>query len=303
MAFEVEFVKHSAISDINLFVVSLQHRNAHLHRDLELTVTLDGRTTLETGSKRFISTAGDCYVMNSNQTHEFLPTDEAATALALQISPRFLAHTSVNIANVVFETPIPGNPEAIRRLMIEAAIIYFEKKPYYELHCLEKLYAILNVLFSETPHHYMKNTEQNQMLRRVHRLDHLMDFVEANYMHKINLQTFADKEELSLQYLSNFVKENLHMTFRDYVASVRVHHACKLLRSGNRYLSEICLEVGFSDMRYMREGFEKHLGLTPEAYRAMYSGNNATVDLYEQGTNQDFWTDAAALALLKRVQP
>ncbi len=87
-------------------------------------------------------------------------------------------------------------------------------------------------------------------------------FVTLSFM-----QDLARKEGLTLNYLSAFVKENLNMTFQEYLAGLRLNQAKKLLLSEDKSLLTVSLESGFSDPRYLTRAFLAQMGITPCEYR------------------------------------
>ena len=69
-----------------------------------------------------------------------------------------------------------------------------------------------------------------------------------------------------MSYLSHFIKETMNQTFQEYVASVRVGCACKLIASGGKRMLDVCMESGFSDYRYFSKAFRVLYGMTPDEY-------------------------------------
>lgn len=53
----------------------------------------------------------------------------------------------------------------------------------------------------------------------------------------------------------------------EYVARVRVEHACDLICSTRRALAEIAAEVGFFDQSHLTRAFRRVMGTTPARYR------------------------------------
>ena len=57
------------------------------------------------------------------------------------------------------------------------------------------------------------------------------------------------------------------MTFLDYLNNVRFEKALMLITDSNMRMVDICMESGFSDVKYLNRMFEKRFGCTPKAYR------------------------------------
>ena len=97
-------------------------------------------------------------------------------------------------------------------------------------------------------------------------VERFIRFVDENYMHKLRLSDFAAAEGYSMSYLSHFIKEAMNQTFQEYVLSVRLNCACRLMAAGGKRMLDICMESGFSDYRYFSRAFQKQFAMTPEAY-------------------------------------
>lgn len=58
------------------------------------------------------------------------------------------------------------------------------------------------------------------------------------------------------------------VTFTDYLNSLKVEHACKLLTETNLSIIDISLSTGFEDQSYFTKVFKKAKGVTPKMYRS-----------------------------------
>ena len=56
----------------------------------------------------------------------------------------------------------------------------------------------------------------------------------------------------------------------EFIRTIRLNKAAKLIESGKYSITEIIYMVGFSDPKYFRTCFKKHFGCTPSNYRILY---------------------------------
>ena len=99
-------------------------------------------------------------------------------------------------------------------------------------------------------------------------LNKAKDFVEKNYMNcDISLNTVAEYIGLSPTYFSTIFKQELGINFIDYLTKTRINEAKILLRSTDKRISDIAMEVGYRDQHYFSSSFKKYQGDTPKAYR------------------------------------
>ena len=305
---ELEIVRHSKLSHVNMFVVAMEYRTPHLHRDFELFLILEGHLTLLSKGNSYTALPGEMLLINPNQPHELLSQGViGATLLCLQVSPRFFNEMMPGIADIFFDEVrlfdhTHGNWfSGLTRLLIEMATAYMRCAKHYELFCASRLDELFYQLLSHLPHHSLSAAEQNSLQRNTERIIRLLDFVDANYMRKISLQNFAEMEGLSLNHLSFFIKENLNQTFQEYVANVRFNQACKLLLADNKRLIDVCMESGFSDPRYLAKAFIRRTGMTPNEYRHKYTGGEK--DRYNRSlhSSQIFYSDEQVMRILDYI--
>ncbi len=83
----------------------------------------------------------------------------------------------------------------------------------------------------------------------------------------LNLNDLARELGTNRTYLSNYLNQQLHTSFYEYVNQWRVRRAKELLRASNAPLEEIALQSGFNSMSSFRRYFAAHTGMSPLEYR------------------------------------
>lgn len=94
-----------------------------------------------------------------------------------------------------------------------------------------------------------------------------LQFIDANYMTKINLADAAKRACLSKHHFSRAFKKATAVTYRDYVTRLRVQKTKELLRDPRRTITEIAHFVGYSDLNNLVRNFSKQTGQTPSEFR------------------------------------
>lgn len=95
----------------------------------------------------------------------------------------------------------------------------------------------------------------------------ILEYIQANYQLKINLNDVAEHFHFNYNYLSNYFTSVMGTNFSDYINRIRIEKAKELLRQEVESINEIAEEVGFSDVGYFSKVFKKAVGLTPSKYR------------------------------------
>lgn len=99
-------------------------------------------------------------------------------------------------------------------------------------------------------------------------MTNVMQFIEENMNNdSLSVEQLASKLCVSSSGLYRKIKEQTGMSPNEYVRSVRLNRAAKLLESQKYKVYEICYMVGFTDQRYFATCFRHQFGLTPKAYQ------------------------------------
>jgi AraC-like DNA-binding protein len=96
------------------------------------------------------------------------------------------------------------------------------------------------------------------------------DDIEARFAQKINLSRLARIAGLSMSYFSRAFKQSIGMSPYRYVVMRRLTAAAELIRKTSMPLSEVAIEVGFSDQSHFTRLFAQMTGETPGALRRRY---------------------------------
>ena len=95
-------------------------------------------------------------------------------------------------------------------------------------------------------------------------------YIKEHYSERITLDTVAKENAFNPTYFSEMFKQETGKNFSDYLLSVRIEEAKKMLRNGNMKIYEIAEAVGYKDTKYFSQIFEKTVGMKPNAYRKLY---------------------------------
>ena len=309
MSEEYEIVKHPHLRHFNLFLVTIDYRTPHLHRDFEIDLIVEGNTSFIVNNTSYHLNAGDVFLLNSDQLHEIRTQNGPCTILSLQVSPKFFINSVPQIDTINFDSLLPADSldptqqESVRRQLLQLALVYLDKPPYFELKCASILCDMMHLFLSALELHSVSPESRCEAKKRAERIRRIIDYVDDNFTNKTRLQDVAQQEGLTLNYLSHFVRENLNMTFQEYVRSLRLNQAKKLLLSDDRSLLTVSIESGFSDPRYLTKAFLEHEGMTPNEYRKQKQPiAEESVKIHRSSHSSElYYTDEKAKALIQRI--
>jgi len=98
-----------------------------------------------------------------------------------------------------------------------------------------------------------------------------IQFVNSNYMSKINLNMIEKKLHVNASYFSTLFKQEMGISFTQYINNLRIARSCELLVTTNLSIIDISMTTGFDDQSYFTKVFKHETGMTPKQYRSSYS--------------------------------
>ncbi len=102
-------------------------------------------------------------------------------------------------------------------------------------------------------------------------------FIDKNYMDPdLCLRSTAESVNFSPNHFSAIFSQECGTTFIEYLTSVRIAQAKKLLRTTDMKSADIGYEVGFNDPHYFSFLFKKVSGMSPREWRSSSAGESSS---------------------------
>jgi len=109
-------------------------------------------------------------------------------------------------------------------------------------------------------HHKLKNATRLLARRAV-------AFIQAHYADSITRDQIADHIGVSPDYLTASFRREMAVTPIAYLNRYRISRARMLLETSQHSITDIALDVGFTDLANFSRAFHREVGMTPNAYR------------------------------------
>lgn len=248
---------------------------SHLHTSVELALVFEGHTRITVDSKAYDVHGGDAFVVFPNQIHSFETlTREQYVLLKFNpdILPEFLPqlNSCLPTENVI---PHAAEDPLLSRTILALSDVYYASEPFRE----EILRGYLLIFFGSL---LPKMELHNIQSRDYNLLGMIMNYCISNYNQDLSLSMLEKDLHLSKYYISHVLSSKLHIGFNDYINSLRVSAACKLLAQSEKSITEISEEVGFNTLRTFNRAFLKSQGITPSEYRKNRRGKGVPLSHY-----------------------
>ena len=83
----------------------------------------------------------------------------------------------------------------------------------------------------------------------------------------VSLNRIALELNLTPNYLSKLFREQMNITFTEYLILEKMDYACKLLQNANFKVYEVALMCGYDNPKNFVKTFRQTIGCTPQEYR------------------------------------
>ena len=300
---ELEIIRHGRIPGMTVFFNTVDYRTPHFHPEWELIWMLDNPMTVSGGGGSFRAEKGDLLLFQPSEPHELHKLEDNCTFLCLQVSPELLhLETDLVVEPILLNPYLADRVTPLKSTLLSIVQAYLEREQFSNLFCVGQVCLVYHQILNAVPVRAITREERISQEKRNKRLSSLIRFVDENYMHKIRLSDFAEAEGFSMSYLSHFIKSTLNQSFQEYVNSVRVNCACKLISGGEEKLTAVCMASGFSDYRYFSSAFKKQFGMTPEQYKLSLKKPENAVIHHSIHSLERFYTDEQSRAILGELR-
>lgn len=226
---------------------------------LTLFFGLHGNSSIRYQSAEYSMPAGALLVVNPFELYQ-VNCSENAEMIAMQIPENLLQLAGWSRQNVCFCYASSQNEkqeyQTIRVLFATIFQDFFQNPEQNASGIVTNVLKLVDLLtahflISDMP---KSNTKREETMRRMKRI---MDHIHSGWNEDISLRELAAREFLSEGYLSRFLKQNLDMTYSQYVMGLRLEHAEKQLRSTDHSITQIAYDCGFHNASAFIENFRQ----------------------------------------------
>ena len=281
------FINQSKIDTVYNPEIALSHM--HIHDFVELSLVISGSGIHRTVNDCSECHPGDVYVINSGAPHSYYlnenggelvvqnmifdPTDILDGELGDPEHSRYccgLFREDPMISHV-FLTP-DYRKEALRimdRMQKEQMRKKLEWEMSVKAHLVDFLIMcsrLISIPADSTHTKFIPKLRDRQIIMTVMRT-----VMERYNDPEMSLEKIADVAHLSKSQLSYIFQKVAGVRFTDYVSSIRLDHACRLLRETRMTNEQVCYACGFRDVSSFYKFFRNHMGMTLLAYRKKHT--------------------------------
>lgn len=247
------------------------HFNWHYHEDVELILIARGEGHIHVGDlvKAYKAPAG--FLIGPALPHAFLSID-TLDGWIIQFPAKHISYAN---APSEFAAIVNALAESKKGLSFSPSTVMDCLPALRDMDCsvgLEKWLEVLKIL------NMLGQDEDREFCSLVpHNLDGQADHFEQAITQVYNtidkahsLEDISKTVGMKVGSFCKAFRKRYGLSFVEYVHSIRITIAKKLLIQTQFYIDDICYESGFNNVSFFNRKFKEATGLTPSQYRKRY---------------------------------
>jgi AraC-like DNA-binding protein len=248
---------------------------------------------------------GGCcgYAVSPNHTHPSymfsLPYDSETTLMIrgkkVETAPNTLFALSPKIEHSEIQNYLPPKYSAIfidKEYFEEAFFLYSEEKPFFDALIVSlknnRLYQLVNEFKFEVQNSFegrevlleslasllthqiirtlLDTTTQNPYMSDNVAIAEAIKYLNTHFNEELTVETLAKQASLSKSHFTKLFGASMGISPMEYLKSIRLQHAKKLLIKGNENITQIALACGFKSSAYFTKLFKEAYSVTPKEF-------------------------------------
>ncbi len=113
----------------------------------------------------------------------------------------------------------------------------------------------------------LKATQHTRQMAETSLTDSIIYFIQENIDKAPSLEMLCSRFSLSRTYLCRIFKDSTGTSPVNYWIKLKIKEAKKLLREGNKNISQISDILGYSNIHHFTRMFKRFTGMSPSAYK------------------------------------
>lgn len=292
---ELDVFQHFDLPFETYFDREIHHRTQIID-ELELIWVLRGTLEITCEGRKFILHNQNVFMMNPFYTHT-LNTLEESIIIRYRFKKEYLQKSNQTFKDMTFDLQVHTFQELVTkykevplliaqllRLLLDpnpSVLVRYKIIGFYNMF----IYELYNMLLKEK---YL-DVKKKDVPIYLDRIERITEYLNKNFLHKISLDNLSKHIGISRFRLSHFIKEQLGISFREYLFNMRLEYALRLLRESDMSVIDISRLSGFSDIKYLNKMMKERFNQTALKYRK--SLQRKYIEYQDKSYVQDFFQE------------
>lgn len=255
---------------VKIEIFKSMDREEHFHPDIELVYVIRGEVNITIENSKYVIKKEEFLLINKDNKHS-LKTTQDAVLICFQVNYRELCKLTGK-DSIIFQGGLITN-ENSNYIQLKESINALLECFFSKGNNLTVLNLQLN-LVSKLVEYFIiasnKSVDDISNKKHLERVEDIRSYIFNNYKDPISLSNLAEKEFLTVPYLSKFIKEHFGMTFTEYLNSIRLSYAMEDIVYTDMPVTRIALDNGFATIFNFNKCFKETYQMTPNEYRKKF---------------------------------
>lgn len=240
----------------------------HTHPGYSFILAFDSNCRTRIGDTVIESVPSTMAMIPPDLPHQEIPSEVVSRYIAIMIDASFFEEQLKMYG--VSEKP---NPETLHpicdRLVAtckEFIIDYQEALPGYKQFLESAAVKICHLIIRRI---YNIESREHPITASMD-INRAVEYIYSCYSDRIAVEELAQKAGLSPSHFSRVFKKELNQSPAEYILNTRLDFAKRMLRGGDKTLTDIALDCGFGSSSYFSQCFSKAFSISPSAFRKQH---------------------------------
>lgn len=266
-------------TDYEIFLGNVGTINRKLNEGLSLYLILQGDIDVEMDGQKLLMQQDSCFCINNGGIYG-LSSDCTNVVLGIHLSTGYLRGECPNLLKYTYrcDDSLEDSYASLKKNIADTAFCYLKRGEGADLMFKSSLFKMLYLLQECFRLEEIQITEEEKI--KDDRIHSILNYIQKNYKYRISLQELAEKEYMSIQYLSKIFQKKMGMNLTHYLSILRLESAMKELLYTDSGITQVALNNGFANTKSFNTQFKKTYKVLPSEYRKQ---NKLEVCTYEDG--------------------
>lgn len=242
-----------------------QGMSPHYHPQIEIMYFYEAENVeFYCMNKTFLMNAGDMVLSNPFQIHACADFKNAHICCIIISSAVTQEFSGILLPNVIRDTEVRKYFDDIKRA-------HSETKKISDLYAVGAAYGLIGYLYKTYAPKQIERRETKKYAASAEAIQKALQYIDEHVTENLTLGEIASAVYLSESRFGHLFKSITGITPVDYIETVRLSNAQKMLKETKQPITEIAIDCGYDNISYFIHRFKLKTGTTPGKYRSIHT--------------------------------
>lgn len=254
---------------MNISIIEDSCTKFKFENNIKILYVLEGSMKIGVREEELSLTQNKFIIINENENLS-ISNKNNVFAILFEIYPEtismFSKRQSLQFVSKIINAKVEKNSE-MHGVMMKLIQLYISKDEIDSLFVYNNILKLLSLLVDGYGISLSDHENNNYKNIQTKRLDEIITYIHRYYMTPLSLQEIADKNYVSVPYISKIFKNQIGCTFTEYVSEIRLNHVINDLVITELSITKIALDNGFPNLGAFNRVFKAKFDDTPANWR------------------------------------